>query len=98
MHLHPDSASRTETPSAFYLVIAGDASQNALSVFIGAYIFNIVALVASENSYYDEGGRFTLVVVTLTIFTMVIAMFLHWVDRVARLDTTIDKVEVLLKW
>jgi uncharacterized membrane protein len=90
------SASSTATPRSFNLVIADDASQNALSAFIGAFIFSIVALIAVENSYYDKVGRFTLFVLTLTIFAMVIATFVRWVDRVARigrLETTIDKVE-----
>ncbi len=90
------SASRTATPRTFCLVIADDVSQNALSAFIGAFIFSIVALIAIENSYYDKAGRFTLFVVTLTIFATVIVTFVRWVDRVARLGrlgTTIDKVE-----
>lgn len=90
------SASNTATPRSFYLVIADDASQNALSAFIGAFIFSIVALIAVENSYYDKGGRFTLFVVTLAIFALVIATFVRWVDRVARLgrlETTIAKLE-----
>jgi len=90
------SASSTATPRSFYLVIADDASQNALSVFIGAFIFSIVALIAVENSYYDKSGRFTLFVLTLAIFAIVITTFARWVDRVARLgrlETTIAKVE-----
>ncbi|MEN8803766.1 MAG: DUF2254 family protein, partial [Thiogranum sp.] len=79
------SASSTATPRSFYLVIADDASQNALSVFIGAFIFSIVALIAVENSYYDKSGRFTLFVLTLAIFAIVITTFARWVDRVARL-------------
>jgi len=90
------SASSTATPRSFNLVITDDVSQNALSAFIGAFIFSIVALIAVENSYYDKGGRFTLFVLTLTVFAVVIATFVRWVDRVARLgrlETTIDKVE-----
>ena len=90
------SASSTATPRSFCLVIADDVSQNALSAFIGAFIFSIVALIAIENSYYDKAGRFTLFVMTLTIFAIVIVTFVRWVDRVARLGrlgTTIDKVE-----
>mgnify|MGYP001828831789 CR=1 FL=1 len=90
------SASSTATPRSFTLVIADDISQNALSAFIGAFIFSIVALIAIENSYYDKAGRFILFVMTLTIFTIVIITFVRWVDRVARLgrlEMTIDKVE-----
>lgn len=90
------TASSTATPRSFPLVIADDVSQNALSAFIGAFIFSIVSLIAVENSYYDKAGRFTLFVLTLIVFAIVIITFVRWVDRIARLGrlgTTIDKVE-----
>jgi uncharacterized membrane protein len=71
-------------------------SQNALSAFIGAFIFSIVALVALLNGLYDAAGRFVLFVVTLVVFTLVIATFVRWVDRIARLgrmEATIEKAE-----
>jgi uncharacterized membrane protein len=77
-------------------VVADDISQNALSVFIGAFIFSIVALVALLNGFYDRAGRFTLFVLTLLVFAIVILTFVRWVDRIARLgrlETTIGCVE-----
>lgn len=90
------SASSTATPRSFSLVIADDVSQNALSTFVGAFIFSIVALIALENGYYDRAGRFALFALTLMILAMVIITFVSWVDRIARLGRlggTIDKVE-----
>ncbi len=84
------------TPRAFKLVVADDVSQNALSAFIGAFIFSIVAVVALKTSYYGQAGLFSLFVLTLFTFIIVILMFLKWVDRIARLGrlgTTIDRVE-----
>ena len=90
------SASGTATPRSFALVISDDVSQNALSIFIGAFIFSIVALIASMNSYFDKGGRFALFALTLIVFASVIITFVRWVDNIARLGRlggTIDKVE-----
>ncbi len=90
------SASGTATPRSFSLVISDDVSQNALSAFIGAFIFSIVALIASQNGYYEKAGRFALFVLTLVVFAIVIVTFVRWVDSIARLGrlgTTIDKVE-----
>ena len=90
------SASSTATPRSFSLVIADDVSQNALSTFIGAFIFSVVALIALENGYYDRAGRFALFALTLMILAMVVITFVSWVDRIARLGRlggTIDKVE-----
>ncbi|MDH3505033.1 MAG: DUF2254 domain-containing protein [Nitrospirota bacterium] len=90
------SASTTATPRSFPLVISDDVSQNALSTFIGAFIFSIVALIALQNGFYDKAGRFGLFALTLVVFAMVILTFVRWVDRIARLGRlggTIDKVE-----
>jgi uncharacterized membrane protein len=90
------SASSTATPRSFSLVISDDVSQNALSTFIGAFIFSIVALVALKNDYYDKAGRFVLFVLTLIVLAVIIVTFVSWVDRIARLGRlggTIDKVE-----
>jgi uncharacterized membrane protein len=90
------SASSTATPRSFSLVISDDVSQNALSTFIGAFIFSIVALIALKNGYYDKAGRFALFALTLTILAIIIVTFVSWVDRIARLGRlggTIDKVE-----
>ena len=54
------SASNNATPRSFSLIISDDVSQNALSTFIGAFIYSVVALVAMENGYYDQTGRFVL--------------------------------------
>ena len=90
------SASNNATPRSFSLIIADDVSQNALSTFIGAFIYSVVALIAIENGYYDKAGRFVLFVLTVLILVLVIVTFVRWVDRIARLGRlkgTINKVE-----
>jgi uncharacterized membrane protein len=90
------SASSTATPRSFSLVISDDVSQNALSTFLGAFIFSIVALTALKNGYYDKAGRFILFALTIIVFAIVIVMFVKWVDSIARLGrlgTIITKVE-----
>ena len=90
------SASNNATPRSFTLIIADDVSQNALSTFIGAFIYSVVALIALENGYYDKTGRFVLFVLTVLILILVIVTFVRWVDRIARLGRlkgTINKVE-----
>lgn len=90
------AASGTATPRSFKIIVADDVSQNALSVYIGSFIFSIVASVALKNGYYGEAGYFTLFVLTLIVFALVIITFLKWVERISklgRLGHTIKKVE-----
>lgn len=90
------SASGSATPRSFPLVVSDDVSQNALSTFIGAFIFSIVALVTMQNGYFDKAGRFALFMITVGVFAWVVLTFVRWVDQIARLGrlgATIDKVE-----
>lgn len=90
------SASAGATPRSIPLVIADDVTQNALSAFIGAFIFSIVSLIALKNEMFGSAGRFAIFVLTLLVFAIVIITFVRWVDRIARLgrvENTIEKAE-----
>ncbi|HEY0962279.1 MAG TPA: DUF2254 domain-containing protein [Pseudomonadales bacterium] len=90
------SAGSMATPRTFSLVISDDVSQNALSVFVGVFIFSVVSLMALMNGYYGKPGRVVLFALTLIALGLVIITFVRWVDRIARLGrlgTVIDKVE-----
>lgn len=90
------SAGSTATPRSFTLVVADDASQNALSTFVGAFIFSIVALTAVKNDYFGTAGLFILFILTVIVFSIVIFTLVRWVDSIARLGllgSTIGKVE-----
>ena len=90
------STGQSATARAFPLVVADDVSQNALSIFVGAFIFAIVALSATTNDYFGKPGRFTLFVLTLLSLIIVVLVFVRWVDSIARLGrlgSVIDKVE-----
>ncbi len=90
------SASNTASPRSFPLVLADDVSQNAYSMFIAAFIFGVVGLVALENGSFGTVGRFALFIETALVFALVIFTFVRWVDRIARLgrlNNTIDRAE-----
>ena len=79
------SASNTASPRSFPLVLADDVSQNAYSMFIAAFIFGVVGLVALQNQGFGAVGRFALFLETALVFALVILTFVRWVDRIARL-------------
>lgn len=90
------TASSTATPRSFKLIVADDVSQNSLSIYIGAFIFSIVASVAFKNGYYGKAGHFVLFLLTLLVFLIVIITFIRWVERISklgRLGHTIQKIE-----
>jgi uncharacterized membrane protein len=91
------SASSSATPRSFVLIIGDDVSQNALSEFVGAFIYSVVALVAVMNGFYGgRAGQFILFVLTMGVLAVIVITFIRWVDNIARLgrlEQTIDKVE-----
>lgn len=90
------SASQSSTPRSLSLIISDDVSQNALSVFIGAFIYSAVALTASSHTFFGKAGIFILFCLTCLTFGIVILTFIRWVDSVARLgrvESTLLKVE-----
>ncbi len=91
------SASRSATPRSFPLIISDDVSQNALSAFIGAFIYSVVALIALMNGLYGgTASRFILFSLTIIVLAVIIITFIRWVDNIARLgrlEHTITKVE-----
>lgn len=92
------TASQSASPRSFALVLADDVSQNALSTFIGAFIFSSVSLVAVKNGYYQEAGRLAIFSLTALVFALVILVFVRWVDTIARLGrlgTTMAKIEAV---
>lgn len=91
------SASTGATPRSIPLVIADDVTQNALSAFIGAFIFSIVSLVAIQNEMFESAGRFAIFVLTLLVFAIVIITFVRWVDRIARLGRVVNTIEQVEK-
>ncbi|MEX2366829.1 MAG: DUF2254 family protein, partial [Pseudohongiellaceae bacterium] len=91
------SASTGATPRSIPLVIADDVTQNALSVFIGAFIFSLVSLIAVQNDMFGAAGLFAIFALTLLVFAIVIITFVRWVDRIARLGRVVNTIEQVEK-
>lgn len=90
------SASSQGTPRSFQILVADDSSQNALSSFIGAFIFSVVALIALRLNLFVNAGLIVLFFLTLAIFLWVVLTFVGWTDNIARLgrlNTIIAKSE-----
>ena len=58
---------RRATPRAFALVVADDVSKTALSTFIAAFIFSVIALVAIKSGAYGKAGLFSIFAMTIGI-------------------------------
>lgn len=90
------SVSSTATPRAFSLAVSDDVSKTALSTFVAAFIFSVIALIAIKSEIYGRTGLFLVFVMTIAVLGWVVFSFVRWADQIARLGrlgTTIDSVE-----
>lgn len=90
------AASTSATPRSIRLLLEDRTAQNALSTFIGSFLFSLVGIIALQMGIYGDSGRLVLFVVTLAVIFIITAMLLQWVDhltQLGRVGKTIDMVE-----
>lgn len=90
------SAAAAGTPRATQLLVADRTSQNALSTFLGSFVFSIVGIVALSTGYYGEQGRTILYFGTLVVIAVVVITLMQWISHLTgfgRMSDVIDRVE-----
>ncbi len=94
------AVSTTATPRATRIVMTDRSSQNALTSFLSAFIYAIVALVALSILEYGNGGRLLLFAAYVLMVAWVLVSFVKWVDRISnlgRMGDTLERVEEACK-
>lgn len=90
------SAAAVGTPRATQLLISDRTSQNALSSFLGSFVFAIVGIAALSTGYYNNQGRAILYFGTLVVIVIVVITLLSWIHHLTafgRMSDVIDRVE-----
>ncbi len=90
------SATQLATPRATQLMREDPTSQNALSTFLGAFVFSIVGIIGLQTGIYGSQGRVVLFAGTLALVAVVVATLLRWIDHITafgRMSDVIDRVE-----
>lgn len=91
------SATNNVTPRATKLLLEDKLSHNALSTFIGSFIFSIVGIIALKAGVYGQSGQFILYLVTIILISIIIITMFTWIDylsKLGRVHETIRKVEL----
>lgn len=94
------SASSSGTPRAYSLMMSDDNTRLAISSFISAFIYAVIAKIALGLEYYGPSGRFVLFISTILVLMYLIYTLIHWVQTLSKLGnltTTIDKIETAAK-
>ncbi|MET7247217.1 DUF2254 domain-containing protein [Methylobacterium sp. EM32] len=90
------SATQLATPRATQLLIGDPTSQNALSTFLGAFVFSVVGIIGLQSSLYGDSGRVVLFCGTVLVVAVVVVTLLRWIGHITgfgRMSDVIDRVE-----
>lgn len=90
------SATQNATPRATQLLVNDTASQNAISTFLGAFVFSIVGIIGLQTEIYGSQGRMVLFGGTVLVVATVVVTLLRWISHLAtfgRMADVIDRVE-----
>ncbi|WP_179209246.1 DUF2254 domain-containing protein [Haematobacter genomosp. 1] len=90
------SATNLATPRSTQLLIEDQTAQNALSTFLGSFLFSLVGIIALSTGFYDEKGRIILFIGTIGVVILIAVTLLGWIAHITsfgRMSDVIDRVE-----
>ena len=90
------SATSTATPRTIALMLADDRSQNALSTFLGTFLFSIVGIIGLSAGFYDNRGRIILFFATIAVIVLITGTLINWIQQLStfgRMNDLIERVE-----
>ena len=89
-------AAQQVTPRATQLLIEDKTAQNALSTFLGAFLFAIVGIIALSTDIYGAQGRVILYIGTILLIAWIAFTLLRWIDALTqfgRVENAIQRIE-----
>ncbi len=90
-----NSASSSATPRAAPLLVEDNYAQNALSTFVGVFVYSIIALVALDAGVYSDGERTVLFGVTVGVLVVVVITLIRWIDELTQLGQMHDTLTMI---
>src|SRR5690606_34163032 len=73
------------TPRATKIIMEDSTALNALSIFLGAFIYSIVSIIFLSTKLYGQKGRVILFAITITVIFIVILTIIRWIGRLSNL-------------
>lgn len=89
------AAASAATPRARPLLMQDRTAQNAISVFIGGFIYAIVGTVGLSTSYFGQPARVILFLTTCLVIVSVIYALIRWIARLSRLGDVSEVIDLL---
>ena len=90
-------ASGNTTPRAVTLIVEDRTAQTSISIFIGAFLFSVVAIVGLSAGVYTDAGRLLLFGVSILVIIAVVVALLRWIARISAIGRTTETVHLVEK-
>ena len=90
------AATTNVTPRSTQLLLNDNTAQNALSVFLGSFLYSIVGIIALAMGVYGDSGRLILFAVTIIVIFIIVAVLIRWINYLTflgRVGQTTDMIE-----
>ncbi len=91
------SSSTQWTPRVHRLIIQDRTTQNTLAVFIGAYVYALVAITLRELGVFDDESAFVLFVMTVLVLGVIVLYLIRWVLHLQGFGSLIDTTRQIEK-
>lgn len=90
-------AAGAATPRARPLLMQDRTAQNAISTFIGGFIFSVVGIVGLSTSYYNDASRVVLFLASCIVIAAVIVALIRWIGRLSNLGDVSEVIDLAEK-
>lgn len=87
------ATSSSISPRARVLVMSDASTRLAITSFITAFIYAVIAKISLELQLYGAGGRLVMFVGTLIVLMYLIFTLIRWVQTLSNLGSLVDTVE-----
>lgn len=78
------------TPRAHRLIIQDRTTQNTLAVFIGAYVYALIAIILRELGVYVDERALVLFATTVLVLAVIVIYLIRWVLHLQGFGSLID--------
>lgn len=87
------AASAATTPRVTELLMQDPTAQNAISTFVGGFLFSLAGFIGLGAGIYGENGHVALFALTLIVIAVIVVTFLRWVDLLSSFGRVGDAID-----
>jgi uncharacterized membrane protein len=91
------SAAQGATPRVRPLLAEDRTARNAISTFIGGFVFAVVGIVILSTGYYSDAAKVLLFGITCILIIALIVALLRWIGRLSSLGGVSESVDLVEK-